>query len=146
MARVSCSLLGIIVVVGATWLTAPDRVALAQDPVPPAANKETVFALLQVNIREEPEAFERTQTLLIKSRPNLKLALAGPEIARLDVLRKLPDPIAWLERDLRVDFKEVPYMSSRGEGNTTTVAELRAQAPRSFGLTISLRGDDGPAL
>src|SRR5262249_1471295 len=67
---------------------------------------ETVFAVLQVHGRREGEDFERAQTLLLKSRPILKLALSKPEVKELEVLRGVSDPLAWLELSLRVDFAE----------------------------------------
>jgi hypothetical protein len=88
-----------------------------------ATANEAVVAVFQVNAREAREPFERAQIILIKSRPILKLALDRPGIAELERIRKLPDPIGWLERSLRVEFAE--------DGKT---------------LRLALRGPDGPEL
>src|SRR5262245_35085316 len=77
----------------------------AQDAAAPA-KREIVFAVLQVNTKEQREAFERTQLQLIRSRPSLKLALARDHIAQRQFVRKLSDPVAWLERNLRIDFAQ----------------------------------------
>jgi hypothetical protein len=104
MARLLGPLL-IIAIASLSWLASPAR-AVASPPGRSAAKNETVFALLQVDIKDGGEAFERAHLLLIKSRPTLKLALTRPGIARLDVLQQAPDPVGWLEMNLRVDLSE----------------------------------------
>jgi len=93
----------VMLIAGIGALAVAECPAVAQGP-PSAPKTETVLALLQVNIKEEREAFELAQTLLIKSRPSLKLALA--RLTHLEVFRNVPDPVAWLERNLRVDFAD----------------------------------------
>src|SRR5262245_16139441 len=52
---------------------------------------------------EDFESIGETQLALAKSRPVLAAALSVPEVAGLEIVRQQPDPLAWLERDLRVE-------------------------------------------
>jgi hypothetical protein len=71
-----------------------------------AREAKTVFAVLKINAFRPDEEFDRAQLQLIKSRPTLQLTLMRPEISNLDLVRKHPDPIVWLERDLRIEFHD----------------------------------------
>lgn len=99
MARSPHLLALLLIAAGSSFAPAQE---IARSPQP----KETVFALLRVTSKEDRESFERAQILVIKSRPTLELALARGGIAEPALLRSLPDPIAWLQRNLRVDFAD----------------------------------------
>src|SRR5262249_36732506 len=78
----------------------------------------TVYALLQVAL-EEPSVpgtgqkakpienefliYRGTQLTLLKSRLVLKAALKQKDVAELALIKKLDDPVAWLEENLLVD-------------------------------------------
>jgi hypothetical protein len=96
-------LLAVMIVVGTGLFT---RAVAAQEPAPAPAKNDLVFALLRANTNEDREAFERAQIILIKSRPILELALTRGGVAELQLMRDLPEPVAWLERNLRVDFMD----------------------------------------
>jgi hypothetical protein len=81
---------------------------------PPAA-----YALLRV-CRPEPilgdvagfpsspddfAAFRRNVAAAVRSRPVLLGALKRDEVKRLDLGKAMPDPLSWLEANLRVDFQ-----------------------------------------
>jgi RNA polymerase sigma factor (sigma-70 family) len=78
----------------------------------PAAQKEDppkqgqtpfVYALLHVGDGES-DMFRKNHVTLVKSRLVLNPALAKPEVARLEVVKRQADPVIWLENNLRVDF------------------------------------------
>ncbi len=83
-----------------------------------AAAAPDVYALLLVEPREprllpggkrgEPAgdeaAYRRTQLVLLKSRLVLRAALQRPDVAGLAALKDKPDPLAWLEENLRAAF------------------------------------------
>ncbi|HZT80587.1 MAG TPA: hypothetical protein VFA26_10205, partial [Gemmataceae bacterium] len=50
--------------------------------------------------------YQRTQAMQIKSHLVLNAALKRDEVKRLAVVARQPDPIAWLEDELKVDFQE----------------------------------------
>ena len=41
---------------------------------------------------------------VIKSQMVLNAALRQPQVGRLDEVRKAADPVAWLEKEIRIDF------------------------------------------
>src|ERR1700722_11621442 len=53
--------------------------------------------------KTEFEAFAATQVALIKSQMVLTAALRQPQIARLEEVHQAPDPVAWLEKEVRID-------------------------------------------
>jgi hypothetical protein len=55
---------------------------------------------------KEFEAYRRTQAVLIKSRPVLTAALKREGVGKLSLLKQQPDPVGWLEENLKVDFPE----------------------------------------
>jgi capsular exopolysaccharide synthesis family protein len=62
--------------------------------------------------------FQQTQMALIKSRLVLNAAVRNPKVASLSVIRHNADPVAWLERELRIDFpsgNEVARISLQGD-------------------------------
>ena len=55
---------------------------------------------------QELEVFQETQLFSIKSQFVLKSALARPDINQLEAVKKEePDPVTWLQEDLRVAFR-----------------------------------------
>jgi succinoglycan biosynthesis transport protein ExoP len=53
--------------------------------------------------KTEFDSFAATQVAIIKSQMVLNAALRQPEIARLEEVHKAPDPVAWLEKEVRID-------------------------------------------
>jgi hypothetical protein len=64
------------------------------------------------------EIFQQTQLALLKSQLVLHSALSQPEISQLDtVIKKGPDPVAWLQKELRACFPgEGEILEIRYEG------------------------------
>jgi succinoglycan biosynthesis transport protein ExoP len=54
------------------------------------------------------DMYQRSQTALVKSRFVLNTALGQKEVKNLKLVLELPDPVQWLERELRVDFSLGP--------------------------------------
>jgi capsular exopolysaccharide synthesis family protein len=86
----------------------------------------TVFATLQIEAtppkvmfnvadnsnlsRDDFTNYQKTQAALIKSRLVLTAALRNQKVAELSVIREKPDPLEWLDRDLKVDFPASPEL------------------------------------
>src|SRR5271165_6768719 len=62
--------------------------------------------------RPDANAFRQTQLALVKSRLVLNAALRQPKVADLTTIRKEPDPIAWLEKELKVTYTSSPEILS----------------------------------
>jgi polysaccharide biosynthesis transport protein len=63
------------------------------------------------NIRNNQPDFanyQRTQIALVKSRFVLNAALRNPKVAALPVIQEKLDPVAWLEKEIQVDFGVAP--------------------------------------
>jgi capsular exopolysaccharide synthesis family protein len=58
--------------------------------------------------REDFSNFQKTQAALVKSRLVLNAALREPKVAQLSVLADKPDPLDWLEQELKVDNNIAP--------------------------------------
>ena len=74
-------------------------------------------------------AFQRRQSALVKSRHVLQVALQRPEAASLSTIRNTPEAVAWLEKDLLVDFSTSPDLmriSLKGNPPDDLVALLNA--------------------
>lgn len=97
-------------------MAVPTAAATAFTLIPP---KYTAYATLKVssNItpfifkepsdsRAEYNIFQKTQLGLIKSRFVLTAALRQPGIAQLSMIAKQPDPIAWLEEEIKPEYME----------------------------------------
>src|SRR5262249_49341180 len=50
------------------------------------------------------DTFRRTQATLVKSRLVLNAALKMPAVVQLPAIKRQPNPLAWLEKSLQVDF------------------------------------------
>ena len=67
-----------------------------------------------VNARDA-KIFQKNQQILVKSRKVLAKALARPEIKKLAIIHRQPEPLSWLEDELKVDFQgEVLTISLSG--------------------------------
>ncbi len=103
----SLSVLGGVIAAGATWLFLPAPEATARallhvDSTPPwvVFNK----AEGQSNF----QSYQRTQVALVKSRLVLNAALRSPAVAGFSIIRDSIDPVAWLQKELVVDFSVAP--------------------------------------
>ena len=83
--------------------------------------QQTAFAIVQVaatpqklafatpdyfDAHTEFLAYQKTQAARIKSRYVLKAALKSEDIKQLELVKGEADPVAWLEDEIKVDFKE----------------------------------------
>lgn len=69
-------------------------------------------------VRGNFQYFQRTQLVLVRSRMVLNAALRQPEVADLAMLREHPDPVPWLEKELKADYAlapEILRLSMSGE-------------------------------
>jgi polysaccharide biosynthesis transport protein len=57
------------------------------------------------------DSFQQTQVALLKTRLVLNAALRDPKVANLPVVKEQPDPVVWLEKELRVDFPNGPEIA-----------------------------------
>lgn len=73
--------------------------------------------------RSDFVVYQNTQASRIKSRFVLNAALKRDEVRTLEIVQKQPDPVLWLEEELKVEFKEGSEV-----------------------MTISMIGADAPAL
>jgi capsular exopolysaccharide synthesis family protein len=66
---------------------------------------------------ENFDSYQNKQVFLIKSRLVLNTALRQPGIAQLETFRSVPDPLEWLEHEVRVDFpaREILRITVSGE-------------------------------
>ena len=92
----------------ATWFLMPPpkitaRMQLHVDPLPPKI-------LFGAEGRGDSEAFARTQAYIIKDRFVLNAVLRDPEIAELPLIKEQPDPVQWLEKELRVEYPSPEFM------------------------------------
>jgi capsular exopolysaccharide synthesis family protein len=73
--------------------------------------------------KDQGGAFQRMQLFWVKSRLVLNDALKRPRVAELPLIKERPDPVEWLEKELRADYTLGPEF-----------------------LTISMSGDDPEQL
>jgi uncharacterized protein involved in exopolysaccharide biosynthesis len=82
--------------------------------------------------RLNPETDRSTQVTPIKSPIVLRKALGQPGVAQLEILRRQPEPAAWLEREIKAEFKgKILRLSLTGE-NPTEVATLVKSVTRAY--------------
>ncbi|HVK08608.1 MAG TPA: hypothetical protein VM597_07505, partial [Gemmataceae bacterium] len=92
-------------------------------PQPPA-----VFAPTPESRVDFP-TYKGTQTSLVRQRQVLSKALSDPEAKNLPTVHKEPDPLAYLDRNLQVDFKlgpEFMRVSIEGDDEAELMAILKA--------------------
>jgi succinoglycan biosynthesis transport protein ExoP len=70
------------------------------------------FILYPQESRIDFATYQRSQLTLVKSRLVIRGALEKPEIAELPVVKKLANPVEWLENQLQVDFAQGPEIMS----------------------------------
>jgi capsular exopolysaccharide synthesis family protein len=95
--------------------------------LPPAKNTANVQLIMNPDksgtIHDHPEqienfeSYQSKQIYFIKSRLVLNAALRMPGVAQLSTLRNVPEPIEWLEKEVRVDFpsREILRITVPGE-------------------------------
>jgi succinoglycan biosynthesis transport protein ExoP len=79
------------------------RTQLHVDLIPPSV----LFGSNQVNAND---FFMRNQAYLIKDRFVLNAALRDPQVAELSLIKEQPDPVQWLEREIKVEFPSPEFM------------------------------------
>lgn len=120
-------------------LVVPVATAAAFSLIPP---KYTAYATLKVTSNANPivfketsegrteySIFQKTQMGLIKSRFVLTAALRQPGIAQLSMITKQPDPIAWLEEEIKPEYmegSEILKIPLSGEEPTEVAAIVNA--------------------
>ncbi|SIN67723.1 capsular exopolysaccharide family [Singulisphaera sp. GP187] len=114
---VGAGLLGGVVLAVVTYFVVPPAKYTARSML--HVNSTQPRILLKVGENESDYvAYQRTQLALLKSRLVLSTALKDPEVAKLEVIAKVVDPIEWLEKELQVDFasgSEILRISINGE-------------------------------
>jgi len=103
--------LGGVVAFVAGWLLLPAPPHTARSLLHIAADQPRVLFKTS-EYRPDANAFRQTQLALVKSRLVLNAALRQPKVADLATLRKEPDPIAWLEKELKVSYTGSPEILS----------------------------------
>jgi polysaccharide biosynthesis transport protein len=117
----AASLLGTLAaaaVFAAVWVFLPP-------PKYTASTKFLIPSKPQGTLFDHPEAktefatFEDTQMAIIKSQMVLNAALRQPQVGRLEEVRKAADPVAWLEKEIRIDYpngREILRLSVDSDG------------------------------
>lgn len=102
---------GGVAIFAAAWflLPAPSHTARAQLYI--AADPPRVMFQTSEN-RSDGNAFRQTQLALLKSRLVLNAALRQPKVAELPSVRTAPDPIAWIEKEIKVLYASSPEILS----------------------------------
>jgi succinoglycan biosynthesis transport protein ExoP len=93
------------------WLLLPAPPHTARSLLHIAADQPRVLFKTS-EYRPDANAFRQTQQALVKSRLVLNAALRQPKVADLATIRKEPDPIAWLEKELKVSYTSSPEILS----------------------------------
>jgi polysaccharide biosynthesis transport protein len=91
----------------AAWLLLPAPPHTARSLLHIAADQPRVLFKTS-EYRPDSNAFRQTQLALVKSRLVLNAALRQPKVADLSTIRKQAEPIAWLEKELRVSYTGSP--------------------------------------
>jgi capsular exopolysaccharide synthesis family protein len=95
--------LGAIAAAAAWFLLTPKFTVFAQVYV---ASNVPYMVFPNPESRNDFMTYLRTQAMRIKSRFVLHAALKRDEVRKLDLDSREPDPVLWLEDELKVDFKE----------------------------------------
>src|SRR4051812_17224324 len=90
----------------ATWFLMPPAKATARAlvRVPPGG----IFLFRTAENVPALADHQRNQVAMIKSRLVLSSALKQPEVGRLGIVQKWPEPIEWLEKEVQADFSIAP--------------------------------------
>lgn len=89
------------VVALSAWFLLPSPPHTARSQVYIASDQPVVLFHTS-ETRSDSGAFRQTQQALLKSRLVLNAALRQPKVAELSVVRAQEDPVAWLEKELKV--------------------------------------------
>ena len=121
------TVLGVIVSASATagvWFFLPPGQQTAARTFQVAAVAPTVA----FDAREKSvdfETFKRGQVGLIKSRIVLNAALRSPKVANLAILSEIPQPMEWLEKEVKVNFLAGPeLMQITLQGSAEQIDEM----------------------
>jgi len=124
-------LLGVVIAgaaVAAVWFTyRPQYTALAAFKI--AASEQTILFPTADRTATAFDVYKNTQQQYVKSRFVMIAALRKPEAANLTVFEDEPDPVAWLGRNLRVEFPgnaELMYISLRADDPQEAAALVNA--------------------
>jgi succinoglycan biosynthesis transport protein ExoP len=101
------AVLGAVTASLAAWLFVPAPKPTAQALLHVEATQPWV-AYHRAESKSDFQNYQRTQIALVKSRFVLNSALRQPEVAALQLVREPLDPIAWLQKELIVDFTVAP--------------------------------------
>ena len=108
-------LLGVPAATLLTWETVP-RVLKAKSIVRTtlyvAAKPPTISSSIAVENRIDFATYQRTQIALVKSRLVLNAALGDPKVMGLTILREQPNPVDWVEKQIKADYKIAPEILS----------------------------------
>jgi polysaccharide biosynthesis transport protein len=88
---------------GGAYLFVPPSKYMAQSKLHVATFQPKIL-LETAEQRSEFRTYQKTQEAMIRSRGVLSKALAAPEVARMELVRRQLDPLEWLERELQIDF------------------------------------------
>jgi capsular exopolysaccharide synthesis family protein len=89
----------------AAWYVVPNRYTARTLLYVDATQPSILPGLAQGGVSAN---YQRTQLALVKSRLVLNAALRRPKVAELDLVRRQPDPVEWLEKDIKADYGLAP--------------------------------------
>jgi capsular exopolysaccharide synthesis family protein len=120
------------IITATTWfilpllLPAPKHLVHSQLHVSP--NPQTVL-FANAEYRTDFQASQQTQVALVKSRLVLNKALRDPRVAKLGLIVEQPDPVDWLEKEIKADFTlspEILRISISGDNPTELTVLVNA--------------------
>ena len=131
----------------------PALVRSALQPLLKQRHRHTAAALLRVTAAESPsrdttgpagnfDVYRATQQQLLKSRLVLSTALKASKIAELAAVKTQADPVAWLARELRVDFpanSEIMQVSLGGDDPAETAQLVNAVADAYLNQVVQMQ-------
>ena len=97
---------GAVAGIGAWILLEMQHTAFAIVQVAAAPQKLAFATPDYLDAHNEFLSYQRTQAARIKSRYVIKAALKADDIKQLELVKREADPVAWLEDEIKVDFKE----------------------------------------
>jgi capsular exopolysaccharide synthesis family protein len=103
----SLSILAGLAAAAITWCFLPQPPNTARALLHVAPNPPSVV-FHKGESRADFQSYQRTQIALVKSRLVLNAALRHPDVADFAVVREQVDPVAWLQKELLVDFSIAP--------------------------------------
>jgi capsular exopolysaccharide synthesis family protein len=90
----------------ATWILKPPKFTASSLIRVASIEPHLLPAEQAAMFRGDSDAFQRTQMALVKTRRVLSTALMDKDVATLNLVLSQPEPVVWLEEELKVNYLE----------------------------------------